>query len=79
MNIVRFERKWDRMAQWVFAEVFAVGFFCFGAPMVEVLFPTGVKPSKNPGDADDSSILLSPRESLAYLFDVISQQSEFNQ
>lgn len=29
---------------------------------VEILFPTGANLSKNPGDAEDSTVFLSPRD-----------------
>lgn len=45
----------------------------------EVPFHVGINLSKNPSDADDSPVLLSPRDLLAYFSSVTSQKSEFNQ
>lgn len=45
----------------------------------EVSLPTGVNLSKNPDNTGDSPVLLSSCDSLAYLSNITSQRSEYDQ
>lgn len=61
----------NRMAWWVVAQ--------FRAPVLRLDTALEVDLYKNPGDADDSPVFLSSRDSSSYLTNATGQRSELNQ